>query len=209
VRSPPNYCPDEKNRKFRKRFQRAGQVAKACGVHSIPSLTGQRKGDRSGGPIHSYAVTQAVLHAGSRTKLTNLDGAAGSAACMLQFANDRIRIGGVVGECPANTHGVLLVPTSPVVWVRPVGCSGRRGDTPTLTFEAQSMREAQELCHEQWLKDDDLAEAKSDGAPLWDGKAKLRARLARPHERALFAEAKDNGQPSDGLMLVYLVKLEG
>ena len=67
------------------------------------------------------------------------------------------------------------------------------------------MREAQELCHEQWLKDDDLAEAKSDGAPLWDGKAKLRARLARPHERALFAEAKDNGQPSDGLMLVYLV----
>ena len=128
---------------------------------------------------------------------------------MLQFANDRIRIGGVVGECPANTHGVLLVPTSPVVWVRPVGCSGRRSDTPMLTFEAQSMREAQELCHEQWLKDDDLAEAKSDGAPLWDGKAKLRARLARPHERALFAEAKDNGQPSDGLMLVYLVKLEG
>jgi hypothetical protein len=39
------------------------------------------------------------------------------------------------------------------------------GDTPTLMFEAQSMREAQELCHEQWLKDD-LAEAKSDGAPF-------------------------------------------
>jgi hypothetical protein len=44
------------------------------------------------------------------------------------------------------------------------------GDTPTLTFEVQNLREAQELCHEQWLKDD-LAEAKSDGAPLWDGKA--------------------------------------
>jgi hypothetical protein len=28
------------------------------------------------------------------------------------------------------------------------------GDTPTLMFEAQNMREAQELCHEQWLKDD-------------------------------------------------------
>jgi len=52
------------------------------------------------------------------------------------------------------------------------------GDTPTLTFEAQNLREAQELCHEQWLKDD-LAEAKSDGAPLWDGKAKLRVRIAR------------------------------
>jgi hypothetical protein len=46
------------------------------------------------------------------------------------------------------------------------------------------MREAQELCHEQWLKDD-LAEAKSDGAPLWDGTAKLRARIARPDESAV------------------------
>jgi hypothetical protein len=80
------------------------------------------------------------------------------------------------------------------------------GDTPTLTFEAQNLREAHELCHEQWLKDD-LAEAKSDGAPLWDGKAKLRARIALPD--ALFAEANNNGQPSDGLMLVYLVELDG
>jgi hypothetical protein len=44
------------------------------------------------------------------------------------------------------------------------------GDTPTLTFEVQNLREAHELCHEQWLKDD-LAEAKSEGVPLWDGKA--------------------------------------
>jgi hypothetical protein len=49
------------------------------------------------------------------------------------------------------------------------------GGTPTLTFEAQNLREAQELCHEEWLKDD-LADAKSDGAPLWDGKVELRAR---------------------------------
>ena len=82
------------------------------------------------------------------------------------------------------------------------------GDTPTLTFEVQNLREAQELCHEQWLKDD-LAEARSDGAPLWDGKAKLRAQMALPDESALFAEAKNNGQPSDGLMLVYLVKVDG
>jgi hypothetical protein len=33
--------------------------------------------------------------------------------------------------------------------------------------------------------------------------------LARPDESALFAEAKNNGQPSDGLMLVYLVELDG
>ena len=82
------------------------------------------------------------------------------------------------------------------------------GDTPTLAFEAQNLREAHELCHEQWLKDD-LAEAKSDGVPLWDGKAKLRARIALPDESALFAEAKNNSQPSDGLMMVYLVELDG
>ena len=82
------------------------------------------------------------------------------------------------------------------------------GNTPTLVFEAQNLSEAQELCHEQWLKDE-LAEAKSDGAPLWDGKANLRARMALPDESAQFAAAKKNGQPSDGLMLVYLVELDG
>jgi hypothetical protein len=82
------------------------------------------------------------------------------------------------------------------------------GGTPTLTFEVQYLREAHELCHEQWLKDD-LAEAKSDGIPLWDGKATLRARSALPNESAVFAEAKNNGQPSDGMMLVYLVELDG
>jgi hypothetical protein len=81
------------------------------------------------------------------------------------------------------------------------------GDTPTLTFEAQNLREAHELCDEQWLKDD-LAEAKSDGVPLWDGKAKLRARLALPQESAQFAEVKNNSEPSDGLLLVYLLKLD-
>jgi hypothetical protein len=82
------------------------------------------------------------------------------------------------------------------------------GGTPTLVFEAQNLREAHELCDEQWLKSD-LAEAKCNGVPLWDGKASLRARLALPDEIALFAEAKNSGNPSDGLMLVYLVELDG
>jgi hypothetical protein len=55
------------------------------------------------------------------------------------------------------------------------------GDTPTVTFEAQNLREARELCHEHLLKED-LAEAKSGGVPLWDGTAKLRARLSLPEE---------------------------
>jgi hypothetical protein len=82
------------------------------------------------------------------------------------------------------------------------------GGTPTLVFEAQNLREAHELCHEQWLKGD-LAEAKCDGIPLWDGNAKLRARMASPDESAMFPEAKNSGKPSDGLMLVYLVELDG
>ena len=28
------------------------------------------------------------------------------------------------------------------------------GETPALAFEAQNFREARQLCHEQWLKDD-------------------------------------------------------
>jgi hypothetical protein len=82
------------------------------------------------------------------------------------------------------------------------------GDTPTLAFEAQNLREAHELCHEPWLKGD-LTEAKSNGVPLWDGKAKLRARMASTNEIAMFGEAKNSGEPSDGLMLVYLVELDG
>jgi hypothetical protein len=79
---------------------------------------------------------------------------------------------------------------------------------PILVFEAKNLREAFELCHEQWLESD-LAEATSEGLPLWDGKAKIRARIALPKESALLAEAQNSGQPSDGLILVYLVELDG
>jgi hypothetical protein len=82
------------------------------------------------------------------------------------------------------------------------------GGRPTLTFEVHNPREAHELCHTEWLKQD-LSPAKSEGASLWDGKAKLRARIALPEESASFAEAKNSGQPSDGLVLVFLVELDG
>jgi hypothetical protein len=80
--------------------------------------------------------------------------------------------------------------------------------TPTLTFEANNLREAHELCREEWLKQD-LSELKTDGASLWDGKAKLRARIALPDEIARFAEAKNSGHQSVGLVLVYLVEVDG
>jgi hypothetical protein len=63
------------------------------------------------------------------------------------------------------------------------------GETPTLAFEANNLCEAHELCQAQWLKSD-LAEAVSNGVPLWDGKAKLGARMASPDQSAMFAEAK-------------------
>ena len=80
--------------------------------------------------------------------------------------------------------------------------------TPTLTFEANNLRKAHELCREEWLKRD-LSELKTDGASLWDGKAKLRARIALPDEIARFAEAKNSGHQSVGLVLVYLVEVDG
>jgi hypothetical protein len=82
------------------------------------------------------------------------------------------------------------------------------GGVPTLVFEAENLREAHELSREQWLKTD-LMEAISNASPLWDGHAKLRARIALSDEAEKFVEAKSSGQPSDGLMLVYLVELDG
>ena len=61
----------------------------------------------------------------------------------------------------------------------------------------------------QGMAEEHLTQAKSEVAPLWVGKAKLRVRIALPDESAFFSEAKNNGQPSDGLMLVYLVELDG
>lgn len=56
---------------------------------------------------------------------------------------------------------------------------------------------------QEWLKQD-LLELKTAGVSLWDGKAKLRARTALPDEIARFAEAKNSGHQSEGLVLVYL-----
>jgi predicted GH43/DUF377 family glycosyl hydrolase len=78
---------------------------------------------------------------------------------------------------------------------------------PILSFEAINLREAYELCHERWLKSD-LLEATSAGVPLWDGKTKLRARIAMEDEAAKVALAAQSIEPSDGLLLVYHVELD-
>jgi hypothetical protein len=106
-----------------------------------------------------------------------------------------------IAEEQAEGEGEMTVSLLPSIFTIEIG------GTPTLTFEARNLREAHELCREEWLKQD-LSQARSQGAALWDGIAKIRTRIARPEECALFAEAKNSGQPSDGLTLVYLVELD-
>ena len=48
---------------------------------------------------------------------------------------------------------------------------------PVLTFEAANLREAVQLCHEEWLRED-LMSLRSNDVPLWDGKALIRVRYA-------------------------------
>jgi hypothetical protein len=82
------------------------------------------------------------------------------------------------------------------------------GGTPTVTFEAKSLREASDICNTPWLRDD-FASAHSNGVPLWDGKAPLRARMGYEDEIATFSDASKGTQSSDGMLMVYLVELDG
>lgn len=82
------------------------------------------------------------------------------------------------------------------------------GDRPILAFEAKNLRESQQLCHEQWLRQD-VARLTSNRAPLWDGKKRLRARRSTEQEIALYREAaRDSAQPKGDLLLAYLVELD-
>lgn len=81
------------------------------------------------------------------------------------------------------------------------------GGKPTVTFEEKSLRDASEICNAPWLRED-FASAHSNGAPLWDSKAPLRARMGYEDEIAIFADASKDAQPSDGMLLVYLVELD-
>lgn len=76
------------------------------------------------------------------------------------------------------------------------------GGVPTLTFEAKNLRQSWELCHEEWLRED-IMRLKSNGVPLWDGKASLSTRYATQPEREIYLEAAN--EPAAGeLLLTYL-----
>jgi hypothetical protein len=81
------------------------------------------------------------------------------------------------------------------------------GGRPTLSFEAKNLREAWEICHEEWLKAD-LARICSNGVPLWDGKAPLRSRYAAEAETVMYRQAAQQEQTPGDLILAYLVELD-
>ncbi len=74
---------------------------------------------------------------------------------------------------------------------------------PTLAFEAKKYREANELCHEDWLRVE-LGLQKFNDVPLCRADSELRIRLARPAEMILFRQAAEANNSSDD-MLVYLI----
>lgn len=76
----------------------------------------------------------------------------------------------------------------------------------TLAFSASTMREAQELCKEGWLRSDLCALTCQDQALCTPG-SKLTVRPAQPDEERVYQQSAD--PESEDLSLVYLVQLDG
>jgi hypothetical protein len=80
---------------------------------------------------------------------------------------------------------------------------------PILAFEARALREAQSLCKETWLRED-LTSLRSGGRPLLATEdAKLSVRMATVEETTAFRGRTDVATPTDDMVLVYLVELDG
>jgi hypothetical protein len=79
---------------------------------------------------------------------------------------------------------------------------------PILAFEATSAREAQELSKEQWLLDD-LKRLRSDGEPLWDGKARIRIGPAAGEQVSEVKAAIGARASGSELAIIYLLPLDG
>ena len=78
---------------------------------------------------------------------------------------------------------------------------------PTVSFEARQLREASELCKEEWFRSD-LNALTSNGEPVCKLGAKLKARIADEGERAKYREASQEVGASDDIVMVYLVELD-
>ena len=77
---------------------------------------------------------------------------------------------------------------------------------PTLAFEAKKYREADEICHQEWLRVE-LGQQKINDVPLCCADSDLRIRLARPDEMVLYRQAAEADKSSND-KLVYLIELD-
>jgi hypothetical protein len=80
------------------------------------------------------------------------------------------------------------------------------GGIPVLTFRARNHREAQSILKEEWLLAD-LRAIRSNGVPVWDGKAKLSVRNADATEASRYERESKHQPIPDDLPIVYLVEL--
>jgi hypothetical protein len=90
----------------------------------------------------------------------------------------------------------------------PVADRARDPAAETQAFEAKSLREASELCKEDWLRAD-LNVLTSNGIPLCTAVAKLTVRRATESENQVYRDADREAQSPDDLLLIYLVELDG
>jgi hypothetical protein len=77
---------------------------------------------------------------------------------------------------------------------------------PTLAFEALKYREADDICHQEWLRVE-LGQRKINNVPLCGADSHLRIRLARPAEMLLYRQAAEANKLSD-TNLAYLIELD-
>lgn len=80
-------------------------------------------------------------------------------------------------------------------------------DTPTLALQAKKHHEVEDICGQQWLRDD-LTALTSNGVPLYGPQSILRVRLAHPDEAAAYRKATEPAKPSDHVNIVYLVDVD-
>jgi hypothetical protein len=78
---------------------------------------------------------------------------------------------------------------------------------PTVCFEARQLREASELCQEEWFRSE-MNALSSNGEPICKIGSKLKERIANETERAKYREGAQEVEVSDDILMVYLVELD-
>ena len=79
---------------------------------------------------------------------------------------------------------------------------------PLVAFAAFSKREADGLRKEQWFREE-VAALRAEGRPVWNGQSIFVVRNAEPDEIEIFRNAESAVQRDDGIVLAFLIDLDG